>query len=484
MDEKDQKTLTIADILEQLTKPSVIQSQVPLGPISVPKTTFSPLPVQSAESGIRLPELGKKLESSTAVPIPSIGQSPKDIRMSIRTMSADLARLKQGQKPTVFEVKKTALSTQKVDGISPPLSAVAKTPLQTAVPPPIASPPSLQTPAFRPSPVVRSVPSFQPSPRPVSGPLEPRPLPPLPSLSQKKSKEPEHRHPERIISQDSLPSFLGAPVPKKVAKPPEEKVEYGLIARVIGSGMTTGIISTIVVALAIYILLTYFVFNKEDTTVTTPVPTQSETLPTPVINELETIFKAVPADNFSIPDNKEQTVSVLISFMRNKVLVKKELRRINFIPSSDQVKIDDFHKLLDTLEVKYPAELKDNVNTNRIVMLYGQDELFSHAVEVPKRMIFITEVKDTDKIISLIKRWELTMPNDFKNIFELDVSKQASQNFLDNQYRNTSIRYNNFPFPDRSIDYAVVASLTGKQYLIITNSRESIYLPIDKIKGL
>ena len=412
-------------------------------------------------------------------------------------MSADLARLKQGQRPQVFEVKKQAVQNQK---ITPP----QQTPVPKSIPlvpqlikpvlPPLPTPPR---PAFKPTPAptvpltTRPSPSqsFKPSPRPTTQNQEMVTPPPLDTQPFITSKDSEHHHKERIISTDSLPGFLGEPVPKKTAKLPEEKVEYGLIARVIGSGMTTGIVSTVIVAVVTYFLITYFVFNQEEEIVLTPTPTQTGLAPTPIVNELETIFRATATDNFYTPESQEKTVPEFISFIKNKVLVKKEFRKVNFILPSGQVinKTSGFTDILDILSVKYPANFKDMLNTNQMILFYGQEESFNDnlpASEVPKRIVFIVEVEDISKILDLMRRWEPTIAQDIKDVLELDPTKRASQNFLDNQHQGTMIRYQNFPFPDKSIDYAVVSSLTDKHYLIITNSRESAYSPIDKIKGL
>ena len=55
--------------------------------------------------------------------------------------------------------------------------------------------------------------------------------------------------------------------------------------------------------------------------------------------------------------------------------------------------------------------------------------------------------------------------------------------FLDTNYNGVSIRYKNFPYADKSVDYAIVTALNGKNYLVITGSREAMYGSIDKLKG-
>jgi len=79
----------------------------------------------------------------------------------------------------------------------------------------------------------------------------------------------------------------------------------------------------------------------------------------------------------------------------------------------------------------------------------------------------------------LMTDWEFTIENDLAGYLLIaDTSKEASVNFLDNAYREVSIRYKNFPFADMTIDYAVI-SIDGNSYLVISGSRESMYSAID-----
>ena len=76
------------------------------------------------------------------------------------------------------------------------------------------------------------------------------------------------------------------------------------------------------------------------------------------------------------------------------------------------------------------------------------------------------------------------MPEDLKYMFNIEPGNSATPTFNSNEYKGVAIRYKNFSLPDRSIDYAIVYSSAGRQYLVITNSRESMYSPIEKITGL
>lgn len=488
MNEKDQKSLTIGDILDQLIKPSVLQGPEVLSQKPAVQVLPTPQHIQSADisisspsapqkpttfpsggyaSGINLPRLGGGPEK-TEISGSQLGTvQPPGLKLYIRTMAADLERLKKGQQPSGLEIKST----------------MATPPPKTIPLPEVSSPPPKPV---QPRPVL---------PRPVAPPLPTRPLqpPPLPVIPSappiqpaSPGKEQEHRHIERIISEkDLLPPFLGAPIPKRVIKSKEERVEYRLIAKIIGSGMAVGITSTIVMAVVAYFLLSFFVFNREEATTPTPTPSSTGIIPAPV-NELETIFKDISTVSFKVTENEAVAVSGLKAFIDIQVMTKKEFKRINFINSTDNALINrNFTGLLDIFSIRYPSELKKVIDEKYIALLYGQEELFGESGQsVPRKLVFVVEVKDIVKTTEIMTGWEPTMANDLRELFNIDPTKEASRTFLNNEHRGVKIRYKNFPLPDKSLDYAVLSSLTGKHYLILTNSRESMYSPTDKLQGL
>lgn len=476
MDEREKNPLTISDILEQLVKPSVVQSGAqPLQP--KPVVPLPPAPPSKQSGGnISLPQLNKPGPQEPALKSPSevIGRPP-DRRPTIRTMRDDLVRLKQGLAPLGLELATKKNTDIKAEQTQEPVKKIAGTPPEVfskSTLPPIPNRPI--TPVERPLP-----PKIQPQflgQKPV---VPPTTLPPL------RTNTPAHFHEEvKILDKDNLPAFLGAPVPKKKApKPEEEKVEYGVIAKIIGSGMTTGIVSTIVLAMISYGLIYYFFLREEAIITTTITPTPVVTNPVAEVNELENIFRTIPITNFSFLPDSDRLVPEFHSFINKEILAQKEFKRIKFLPSQSS-DVLTLTILFDKLAIKYPTELSSWIKNNNIVFLYGQMENFNSPGSTNKRVVFIVEIKDPAKVSETMKNWETTMADNLKNFFDIDPSKEASVPFLSNEYRTAKIRYKNFPLPDRTIDYAIVSSLTGRYYLILTNSRESIYSPIDKIKGI
>ncbi len=481
MDEKETKSLTIGDILDQLVKPTVTQGPPAQSSPTTPPTPRT-LPTQTGPSEVKLPQLGKTPEQAVS----SQNQAkPAELRLSIRTMTDDLQRIKRGQ---------SISASEQTISLSPPAKSATPLPpkpLPRPVlppPPPRPQPPPVQPTPLRPPPQAPIIPPLTqapPSIRPVPAPVGSLTLPPLPAPVPL-SDEAKHYHPEKVIDEETvLPPFLGAPIPKKVKKPTNEKIEYGLIARIVGSGMTTGISITIIMAIAAYGLIYFLYLKKPETPVVTSTPTPSSTTG-PEINELKTIFSSVAILDYTFPQNQSESLSSLKTFLNNQTLLKKEFKSINITLSSDQAQtIPTLTTILSYLSLNYPVELKDQINTNYVVLIYGQEETFGGQTDsVPNKIVIIAEIKDMTKVSEIMAKWETTLPNDLKGLFDIDPTKAATQTFLTNEHRGIVIRYKNFPLPDKSIDYSILTSLTNHNYLIISNSRESMYSPTEKIQGL
>lgn len=142
--------------------------------------------------------------------------------------------------------------------------------------------------------------------------------------------------------------------------------------------------------------------------------------------------------------------------------------------------------LMDFL-LKPDQGLVDNLGIERKIFLYGQKETFDSKgqlgtnTSVGKRLVFVSEVKNGTTATQLAQAWETTLSSDLKVLFSLGTANKSNPGFLDNFYRGVNIRYSNFPYPDKTIDYAIVSAQNGKTYFVVTNSRESIISAIDKL---
>src|SRR3989344_5950464 len=403
-------------------------------PINVPRSPVSTTPIQPPGTPRpqfnALPPLSQP--KSVVVPPPIVTPSPapgvKEYQSSIRTMSEDISKIKQGQKPVGVDIPR------KVERVAP-------------VPQPITLKPAMPGPQFK-------VPNV--------------------NLGEAKKTGPITQSKDFSRPNQSLPSSVPI-VPKVDLKSqiyiPQEGTKGGN-----RNILFIGIGALILVAGIAY---WFFVLRLPAPEVVTEIPT-----PTPTaipIQDLNSIFLGTNVENISVKDPaidlNTATKILAINGGEFKVLNVTSESKGQFVLG-----------LLDFI-AKPVQQLIDNMGSDYKVLLYGQKEIFDSNGQlkinpaVEKRLVFINEVKDALTAVQLGKDWEASMNEDFRPIFEFDPKKKESVDFSNNFYGGFPIRYKNFKYADRSIDYAIVSVSNGKSYLIIAGSREAIYATIDKLKG-
>ncbi|MBX4211659.1 MAG: hypothetical protein KW806_02610, partial [Candidatus Yanofskybacteria bacterium] len=137
-------------------------------------------------------------------------------------------------------------------------------------------------------------------------------------------------------------------------------------------------------------------------------------------------------------------------------------------------------ELLTSLGVTYPPTLNNVLGTDYIFLVFGQQETFNTKGgpllgPVQRRIAFVVEARDSVSLNQLLSEWEPQMTDALAKLFELNKAKAASPGFLSNVYQSTAIRYRNFTYPDRNIDYGIVTAKNGRQYLVVTDSREAFF---------
>ena len=432
-DDQGPKIASIDDLVNELTKkntnPPPPPVSVPVPEIPKPKFTTPPpsLPTMPRPAPSPIPSRPSPAPS----PAPTVQPAPvKEYQSSIRTMKEDISTIQQGQKPA---------------GISVPRK------VETPAPAPIA--PKFTPP---PSPGQFKVPSINLGQAERTAPL-PQPKGPTPPM----------------------PIGRPAPAPQKpqIYAPPAPA--GGMLGGRNRLYMMIGGIAVVFGALYWFFMLRV---PAPEIVIETPTPTPTAT----PIQDLSTIFSNVAIQGVGVTST--DPVSDLID-------------TINATPSEINVNGGEFVKLNITSETKGQVllglldfllnpkqELIDSFGQDNIVLLYGQKESFDSKgvlvtnAPVEKRLVFISEVKDASLVSQEATAWEPTMATTLQGLFTFVANKQANPTFLDNYYQGTPIRYNNFPYSDRSIDYAVVSASNGKTYLVISNSRESMYSAIDKLK--
>ena len=202
-----------------------------------------------------------------------------------------------------------------------------------------------------------------------------------------------------------------------------------------------------------------------------PTPTLSVT-PTSTPVSIEDSFSIV--DSVSISLGADFTTRFDNSINKEPLISSREpaLYKVLNPTSGNRYTLSEF---LSGLLVQAPTELSAATNNSFFLSVIDKsDNVDGYGL--------LIELNDPASALTAMGNWEGTMSQDLKDLFLLNLAKAAITTFLDNTYQGVAIRYRNFPDPNKTIDYAVVAAKNGKTYLVITNSREHIYSVIDKIK--
>lgn len=132
--------------------------------------------------------------------------------------------------------------------------------------------------------------------------------------------------------------------------------------------------------------------------------------------------------------------------------------------------------LLNKLNLAIPNNVKETVDINNIYLFY---------FGVNKRLGLAIEVKDKERLVSEMKIWEGAVAGGEINPIPYTLSPLLLGNFFElNQnivfksadYKEIKINYANLPDSYRSVDYGII-----KNFLVITTSKENMFLAIDEI---
>lgn len=144
-------------------------------------------------------------------------------------------------------------------------------------------------------------------------------------------------------------------------------------------------------------------------------------------------------------------------------------------------------QIFERLQIIPPSGILENLDASDWELAaYGQYEMYDQNglltfPESPKTKLgLIAKTANPESLRSTLNTWETTMAGNLENLFDLDLRKKTSETFLDNVYSGTDIRYQNFPFADSTVDFAIVfLPRFNAYYFVLTSSRESIYSAID-----
>jgi len=327
----------------------------------------------------------------------------------------------------------------------------------------------------------------------TSGRTTPRPSreipmtpPPKIELGDKKKAAPMAPPTAPLKPKMDIPTQLPPKVERpKVAPPP-------VAAPVVPPKKKGGALKVIVVAL-IFALVAYgivwFLFIRE-TEEPTPSPTPTVT-PTPTVSPegLGDIF-GIPG-SFVIASDQFDPMAELLDNIDSQLVDLKETKAFVIVDErGDKYSLDE---VLELLEIDIPLTLEAAIDLDDYVLvIYGQTEEYdsqgnlivtSGSAARFKRIGIVVKVDDVIDARDSVMAWEGTMVSSVRQLFGLEGRESATGTFGDNTYNGVSVRYLNFPHPDLSIDYAFPSSSTGENYLVLTNSRETLYSAVDKLLG-
>lgn len=420
------------------TKPN-LPSLPPSGQASSSPTLPKP-PLPPVQTGNRplppvlAPGAGADPSKSTQPSAPAVrtGPPPQNagdlIQSSIRTMRQDVESLSKGGKVSGAPVEHLA------QGALPSKPVEAK----SAIPP--AGPPAkIEIPR-------QTVQLGAPEK------AKPLPAPSLPASAPGMSKP--------LIT--APPSSIKPPVPPISPSSPTAGISVPPGGKSSFSNSLFYII--IVLALAAGFLI-WFLYIRSDEVAVVPTPTiQATPFPTPT---------PYPANAFVLRSVGD-AASQVGAFVANTSVNSQELKVFNIIAEDRSPVL--FGSLFQRMAISLPPQVSVALASSSMrLMVYGQTETFGNAGN--KAFGFAVD-NNAGNLITLMRSWEAGMPLDLSPLLGIDPAKANKNTFLNNTYKGVAIRYMNFPSPDKTIDYAVITK-GGQSYLVIANSRQSMFAAID-----
>ncbi len=140
------------------------------------------------------------------------------------------------------------------------------------------------------------------------------------------------------------------------------------------------------------------------------------------------------------------------------------------------------------IAITVPADLSASIGSDWALLAYGQSEAFDSAgakitaTSSSVRLVVVLELSDATKANQAMQVWENAgLESAGAGLMQYDTTKRLVTSFGGGTYRQIPVRYWNFPYADRSIDYAIVTASNNKNYLVLAGSREAAFFAIDQL---
>lgn len=216
--------------------------------------------------------------------------------------------------------------------------------------------------------------------------------------------------------------------------------------------------------------------SPEPTPTPTPEITETPTItPTPLPAAFEQVFSHESTNlQYQTHSKPKTALSELSASIGKQTLAAGDLRmyHISRMPEGTETTVN---LLATDLGVTVPANLFAMAASGSPVTF----SLFGKPDATNGRGFLLKLRPGTDPEPMLVA-WEPAMASGLKDIFKLTTTRAASTGFLENTYQGVKIRYRNFPDALSSIDYAILAMPNGDRYLTFTNTRDHMFLLINK----
>jgi hypothetical protein len=482
MDDQNKTFSGIDELVDQLVKESSSSKfggyvpTVPSAPKSplqsmraettIPSAKIVPTPTP-AQAPIPVPRPERPLiPSEPAVPqfVPQVatGGGGREFQSVIRTMGMDIDTLKKGQRNVVGTEVSKKFDIPGIPGQISPTSTIKP----ISPPPPPPKPLTFINESSNIKESIKEVAEFK-------EPKESRPLPAKTGFSKTRflffSSSPDEESSRISPEKENLDDSKNPPVPSKSGSPdsralniPIGKILIFLILMVsIGGGVYW-----------------YFFYRKpivEIVVTPTPIPTQQ-------VAYLSELF--INDQNFNIPQGSLNPTEDFNNFLSGLNIGNGEFVRLNIFGKTGKLGVAG---IFNEFVINYPVQINDILNKDdSIILAYGQSEIFSpdgqisQPARAPARLALIIETTDAIKLNDLLGTWEKTMTQDLAPLFGYDPTKGGE--LMTNESQQGKIRYKNFPYPDRTLDYAIISSKNGKSYLIMAGSRGATLHAIARLR--
>lgn len=214
---------------------------------------------------------------------------------------------------------------------------------------------------------------------------------------------------------------------------------------------------------ALWWVVSLFIGNQVPEATPTPTPTPTMTL-VPTVKTLQTYFRGAKTTGTDL----KAVLATAQPTAGQALIIEGTGPATQVLPAS--------------------TDLTASLGTDALLMAFGQTEAFDDQGQIipnastETRLVMITEVTDATKANQAMQTLEAANLASFSaEWFGYDTRKAIANSFSSGTYRQTAVRYWNFPYADHALDWAIVAASNNKNYLVVTGSRESMFYTIDQL---